>query len=55
MAMYRNIEEAWERQQEEQESKRRQEAAERRAQHEILVRNASPTLFPFSRTPASNT
>ena len=38
MAMYRNIEEEWERQQEEKESKKRVEAAKRKIEHEVLVR-----------------
>lgn len=38
MAMYKNIEEAWERQQEEKESKKRIEAAQRKIEHEVMVR-----------------
>lgn len=38
MAMYRNIEEAWERQQEEKESTKRVEAAKRKIELEVLVR-----------------
>lgn len=38
MAMYRNIEEAWEQQQEEKESKKRVEAAKRKTELEVMVR-----------------
>lgn len=37
MAMYRDIEEAWERMQEEKESTKRIEAAKRKLEHEVLV------------------
>eukprot|EP00752_Nemacystus_decipiens_P011953 g10598.t1 len=37
MVMYRNIEDAWERQQEEKESKKRVEAAQRKIEHEVMA------------------
>lgn len=38
MAIYRDVEEAWEREQEEKESTKRIEAAKRRVELEVLVR-----------------
>lgn len=48
MAVYREIEEAWEHQQEEKEATRRTEAAKRKIEHEVLVRDTPKmTLLIF--------
>lgn len=45
MAIYREVEEAWERQQEEKEATRRTEAAKRKIEQEVLVRDRPKKTF----------